>query len=347
MKKEDNEFELIYTDIRRKYQDKFDKWSKDIKLSKILYAALVVFLLVVVLILFVTPFKTLLATNKGTFYATIIAIVVVAVVIVAYASSLRSRYKKEYKATVVTDLVNRTNSNFAFSEKCADNGAGLKNAYEDAGLDRLSLMGLGQILSGVRRSMEVQTCNYIEGTTQTNIMTRMSEVAVYDVKKITRVENGSVSQSTERKNIFDGFFAHVSIPTAVPVDFSVFTNDPTPRDYYNDDVRTNKGGQRVSMGNLESWRGLCVYSEQPEKLETYATEEMGRIIRDMDKKSLIKTDIALKGNNIYIRLHQHSFINPDLKDENKNKAKLKACYDMLNFIEEFAIEVNETNKAKK
>ncbi len=347
MKKVDKEFEEIYMDIQRKYQDKFEKWKKDIKLSKILYAALIGFLLIVVVILFLTPLKEVLVANKGTLYATIFAIALVTVVIIAVASSLRNRYKKEYKATVVTDMVNRTNANFAFMEKCADNGTGLKNAYEDAGLDRLSIMGLGQILSGVRRSMEVETFNYIEGTTQTNIMTRMSEVNVYDVKKITRVENGGVSHSTERRSIFNGFFAHISIPTAVPVDFSVFTNDPTPRNNYNNDVRTNKGGQRVSMGDLDSWRGLCVYSEQPEKLQAYATEEMGRIIRDMDKKSLIKTDIAMRGNNIYIRLHQHSFINPDLKDEKKNKAKLKACYDMLNFIEEFAIEVNETNKAKK
>ena len=35
MKKTDKEFEEIYTDIQRKYQDKFEKWNKDVKLSKI------------------------------------------------------------------------------------------------------------------------------------------------------------------------------------------------------------------------------------------------------------------------------------------------------------------------
>ncbi len=346
MKKEDNEFELIYTDIRRKYQDKFDKWSKDIKLSKILYAALVVFLIVVALILFATPFKNLLATNKGTFYATIIAIIVIAVVIVAYASSLRSRYKKEYKDTVVADLVNRTNSNFSFSTKCADNGAGLENAYEAADLDKLMMMGLGQILSGVKRSVEVKTFNYIEGTMQTNIMTRMSEIDVDEVKKIRRFEEGSYKESTQRTSIFDGFFAHISVPSGAPVEFSVFTNDPVPKSQYNK-TETKKEGKRIFMGNSENWRSLCVYSEQPEKVEAYVTEEMGRIISDMDKKSFIKTDIAIKGNNIFVRLHQRALIEPTLSDDNRNKAKLKSCYNMLKFIEEFAVEVDNANKNYK
>ena len=111
----DKEFEEIYTDIHRKYQYKMEEWTKAVKLSKTLYLGLAIFLLVVLLVMFATPLKEVLAANQGTFAATIIAIIIVAIIVIAFASSLKNKYKKEYKETIVTDLVNRTNSNFKFT----------------------------------------------------------------------------------------------------------------------------------------------------------------------------------------------------------------------------------------
>ena len=346
MKKEDKEFEEIYMDIQRKYQDKIAKWEKDTKLSKILYAALVGFLLIVVVVLFLTPFKDLLAANKGTFYATIIAIVLIAIVIIAVASSLRSRCKKEYKNTVLTELINRTNNKFTFSSKCADNGVGIKSAYEAADLDELARMGLGQIFAGVRRSVEIGTKNYIEGRVTDSISVRMAEVDVDEIKKVRSMQDGKPTENTQRTSIFDGFFAHISIPTAAPAEFSVFTRDYVSRN--NSEVAvTKKEGRRVTISQVEGWGGLDVYSEQPEKVEAYVTEEMGKIIRNMDKQSSIRTDIAIRGNDVFVRMHKYAFLEPVLGNENATKEKLKACYDILKFVEEFAIEVDNANKNKK
>ncbi len=338
----DEEFKELYTDICRKYQDKIEKWKKDVKLSKILYGILIGFLLIVLAIVFVTPFKTLLATNKATFYAILIAVILIVVVLVAYASSLKSNYRKGYKKTVLADVITRANDKFTFSETSTDNGSDIKRYYEMAGLDELTIMSLGQIFSGVRRDIEMRTKNYVDGTVLDGMPVKMSEINVDEVKKIRKMVDGRMTESTQRIDLFNGLFIHMNIPSAVPVDFSVFTRDPLIKNRYEKD-RTKKEGRGFFLAKSESWRGLEVYSEQPEKVEAYVTEELGAVVKEMDKASNIRTDIAFKGNNVFIRMHKVAFFEP-INEENRNKELLKVCYNTIKLLEDLAEELDNANK---
>jgi len=324
--KKDANFEMIYKSIHLKYEGVLKKAKLKEKYANIIFTLLGTFYISIGGLILFKDGREVLTTCMHQVEGLPMKIILATIVLLGAAYAMLVSYTKQYKMTVVKELIDKTNNNLKFSLSSIDNGRELTRHYETINLDRFSKIDLRQTFAGVRQYVESKTEDYIEGKISDTASLKMAEVTIDEVKE--------TNEHKTKNTVFNGLFAHVNMVNVCPAEIMIFTSNLNI-------IRNKKENNIVCLDDSENWKKMSVYSEQSSAAKNILTEELGKIISKHIRDTKVRTDIILRGNNVYIRFHEHDVFEPS-EDENENRYKLYTYYKILNFIDSFVKELEKT-----